>query len=103
MLPWLVDALTLFSAYPFEHAWRLLPTLLRVLQTIHRLLATDDLVEQSELAAGIQNARAVQIESAHAYKALAVATKKQQRERKARELMRTLEKHEWPGATQLQL
>lgn len=99
LIPWLVDALALFSAYPFEHAWRLLPASLSLLHTLRRLLSSEDV----DAATGLQNSRSVVIESTHPYKSRLVSSKKGKVEKKAREIHRKQEKHEWPGATQLQI
>ena len=41
LLPWLADALALFSAFAFDYAWRLLPLLLPLLTALRKLLEAD--------------------------------------------------------------
>ena len=94
LLPWMADSLTLYSAHPFEQAWRLLPALLPLLQTLRHVLATDGGLDQSEFASGIQNARAVRVETPHPYKpAMATTAKKLAKDKRGGQPVTSQVKH----------
>lgn len=103
LLPWLVDALALFSAFPFEHSWRLLPALLSLLDALRQVLAVDTRQSEVHTSTGIQNAQAVQVESSHPYASPGAEARRSGKDKKLREPVRLEEKHEWLDASQLTL
>ena len=108
LLPWLVDALCLYSAFAFDFSQRLLPLVLPLLQQLQRLLSChpdDPSLRRFETAnARAQFAQPVPITSAHPYKPAGVpASSKKAKDRAPKPPIRREEKHEWPGASQLLL
>ena len=110
LLPWLADALALFSAFAFDYAWRLLPLLLPLLTALRKLLEADraagrGLREAQPSAA--EATEALTLQSPHPYKAAAPTDRKRSMlgggKKKETELARRTEKHEWPGADLLTL
>ena len=102
LLPWLLDSLTLFSAFAFGYSQRLLPLVLPLLQQLKRLTEADAPQRRKEpTSARAQQAQAVPIQCArHPYKNLADKDARKGG-RQAKPALRHEEKHEWPGASQL--
>lgn len=105
LLPWLADALSLYSAFAFDYSQRLLPIVLELLGTLKRLLSTDAAAMRREPAsARAQTAPSVPMNSPHPYKPPGPAPgTKAKRDKAKLGATRREEKHEWPGASQLTL
>lgn len=104
LLPWVADALALFSAHAFEYSQRLLPRVMALLNTLQRIVAADAELRKTQPASAVpQTAQPVPIESAHPYKQQPAAAKVKGRARVVMQPTRSEERHEWPGASQLRL
>jgi hypothetical protein len=100
LLPWLVDSLTLFSAFAFEHAQRLLPLVLPLLHSLRAALAPGR-GSISSSRSPPELAQHTLLQSAHPYKQAGEAGRKGSR--RAVPAAMHAEEGAWPGATQLQL
>ena len=105
LLPWLVDALCLYSAFTFDFSQKLLPLVLPLLEHLKRLLSADPSLRRFEMAnAPTQTAQPVVISSSHPYKpAGPQPAARASKDRRPKPANRSEEKHEWPGASQLLL
>ena len=101
LLPWLVDALNLFSAFAFEHAWRLLPTLLPLLNALKRITGGGGSGDLGAATAESTWAEAP-FESAHPYGTPTSATSRRNKVQ-GPDRISHVESKTWTGATQLLL
>jgi len=105
LLPWLVDSLSLFSAFAFDFAWRLLPVVLPLLSALKPLVATDDvsLIDDSTRNCDELSEADISLASRHPYNRAEMAERSKKRSSILREALTVTHDQDFPGASSLTL